>query len=107
MAEDAENDRRSADEAPASADLPNLAWDARRRIGHHLQNLYAPALRVPLDERLVELLNQIGGEAVTAPNRASDASRPCMNHTRTVGYKREGPPSNESGPYSVLACCPT
>jgi hypothetical protein len=63
MAEDAENDERSAAEASTPASPPGLSDDARRRIGHHLQNLYAPALRAPLDERLVELLSQISGEA--------------------------------------------
>ncbi len=63
MAKDAENDEQPIADASASADRPGLSPDARRRIGLHLQNLYAPAFRVPLDERLAELLNLIDAAA--------------------------------------------
>lgn len=67
MANDAENNENPSTAVHAQRDGPSLPLAARQRIGHHLQNLYAPALREVLDERLVELLNRI--DSAAAPKK--------------------------------------
>ncbi|AWN37699.1 hypothetical protein DK427_19835 [Methylobacterium radiodurans] len=74
MADDPANDERHLAESPTRAEGPGLSVDAQRRIGHHLQHLYAPTLRAPLDERLAELLNSIDAAAPKKPFADNDDS---------------------------------
>lgn len=59
MAGDAEDTRHGGPRLGAGTRRPTLSREAQRRLGYHLQNLYEPVASESLDQRLLELLEQL------------------------------------------------